>query len=123
MPKVMVVDDAYSELQVMETILRSAGYDVLTYLDGEQLEEKIVKDRPDVVLLDIGLPGMTGYEVVGLLRKDPRLSRTLMVALTGFGQESDRVRSREAGFDEHLVKPVELDAITRLVRKHLGRGA
>jgi twitching motility two-component system response regulator PilH len=56
MPKVMVVDDAYSELQVMETILRSAGYDVLTYLDGEQLEEKIVKERPDVVLLDIVMP-------------------------------------------------------------------
>jgi CheY-like chemotaxis protein len=76
-----------------------------------------------VVLLDIGLPGMTGYEVVELLRKDPRLSRTLMVALTGFGQESDRARAREAGFDVHLVKPVELDAITRLVRKHLGRSA
>jgi CheY-like chemotaxis protein len=61
MPKVMVVDDAYSELQVMETILRSAGYDVTTYLDGEQLEDRIVKERPDVVLLDIVMPKRNGF--------------------------------------------------------------
>ena len=68
MPKVMVVDDAYSELQVMETILRSAGYDVVTYLDGDQLEEKIAKERPDVVLLDIVMPKRNGFELLRSLK-------------------------------------------------------
>ena len=72
MAKVMVVDDAYSELQVMESILRSAGHDVVTYLDGDQLEEKIVKERPDVVLLDIVMPKRNGFEVLRALRKDER---------------------------------------------------
>ena len=75
---------------------------------------------PDVILCDIGLPGMDGYEVVGRLRRLPQLERTLMVALTGFGQESDRLRALAAGFDEHLVKPVDLDTVHGVLRRRLG---
>ena len=73
MPKVMVVDDAYSELQVMETILRSAGYEVVTYLDGDELEAKIVEERPDVVLLDIVMPKRNGFEVALVIDGDVSL--------------------------------------------------
>jgi len=87
MAKVMVVDDAYSELQVMETILRSVGHDVLTYLDGEQLEEKIVKERPDVVLLDIVMPKRNGFEVtiprVLSSEQRSRYSRHLLIPEVG----------------------------------------
>ena len=72
MGKVMVVDDAYSELQVMETILRSAGHEVLTYLNGEQLEDKIAAEQPDVVLLDIVMPKRNGFDVLrGRVRSRP----------------------------------------------------
>jgi CheY-like chemotaxis protein len=70
---------------------------------------------PDVVFLDIGLPGMDGYEVARRMRQRPGGADLRLVALTGYGQASDRQRSREAGFDTHLVKPVELDAVRALV--------
>ena len=77
--------------------------------------------RPEVVLLDIGLPGMDGYEVARRLRERPEFERTLLVALTGWGQEADRRRSREAGFDHHLVKPANPEAILELLIKN-GKG-
>jgi CheY-like chemotaxis protein len=82
MAKVLVVDDAYSELQVIETILRSVGHDVLTYLDGEELEEKIVEERPDVMLLDIVMPKRNGYEVLRGVRKDERTKHTRVVVVS-----------------------------------------
>ena len=71
--------------------------------------------RPDLVLLDIGLPGLSGYEVARQLRDDPGLAGTVLVAMTGYGQEEDRRRSREAGFDHHLVKPIDPQAVQALV--------
>ena len=71
--------------------------------------------RPDVVLLDIGLPGMSGYEVAERLRESPETGGAKLVALTGWGQEDDRRRSRSAGIDVHLVKPVDPDALMRLL--------
>jgi CheY-like chemotaxis protein len=121
--QLLIVDDNVDAAELLAEALQQDGDEVRLARAGPEALAACASFTPDVVLLDIGLPGMTGYEVVGLLRKDPRLSRTLMVALTGFGQESDRARAREAGFDVHLVKPVELEAITRLVRKHLGRSA
>ena len=70
---------------------------------------------PQVALLDIGLPGMDGYELARRLRARPGLARAVLVALTGWGQEEDRRRAREAGFDHHLVKPVELSALRELL--------
>jgi two-component system CheB/CheR fusion protein len=71
--------------------------------------------RPDAVLLDIGLPGMSGYEVARALRDRPETRGTLVVAMTGYGQEADRRRSREAGIDHHLVKPLDPAEIRRLL--------
>ena len=119
MAKVMVVDDAYSELQVMETILRSVGHDVLTYLDGEQLEEKIVKERPDVVLLDIVMPKRNGFEVLRSLRKDERTKQTRVVVVSSKNQESDRVWGLRQGADEYLSKPFTPEQLIAVVRRFL----
>jgi twitching motility two-component system response regulator PilH len=119
MAKVMVVDDAYSELQVMETILRSVGHDVLTYLDGEQLEEKIVKERPDVVLLDIVMPKRNGFEVLRSLRKDERTKQTRVVVVSSKNQESDRVWGMRQGADEYLPKPFTTEQLLTIVRRFL----
>jgi twitching motility two-component system response regulator PilH len=119
MPKVMVVDDAYSELQVMETILRSAGYDVLTYLDGEQLEEKIVKDQPDVVLLDIVMPKRNGFDVLRGVRRDERTKQARVIVVSSKNQDSDRVWGMRQGADEYLAKPFTPDQLLALVRRFL----
>ena len=119
MSKVMVVDDAYSELQVMETILRSAGHDVVTYLDGDQLEEKIVKERPDVVLLDIVMPKRNGFEVLRALRKDERTRQTRVIVVSSKNQESDRIWGMRQGADEYLAKPFTADQLLAIVRRFL----
>src|SRR4030095_9777848 len=101
MPKVMVVDDAYSELQVMETILRSAGYDVTTYLDGEQLEDRIVNERPDVVLLAIVMPKRNGFEALRGVRRDERTKQARVIVVSSKNQESDRIWGMRQGADEY----------------------
>src|SRR5207247_8471625 len=111
------VDDAYSELRVMETILRSVGHDVLTYLDGDQLEEKIVKERPDVVLLDIVMPRRNGYEVLRSLRKDARTRETRVVVVSSKNQQSDRVWVRRQGAGDYLPSACPSEQLV----PHVGR--
>ena len=97
--------------------------------DGVAAVSKARELLPDVVLLDIGLPGKDGYQVARELRGHRELDGVVLVALTGYGQEQDRLRSREAGFDEHLVKPASIDdlqrvlAMTRPIRDWIGRSA
>jgi len=110
MAKVMVVDDAYSELQVMETILRSAGHDVVTYLDGDEL---------DVVLLDIVMPKRNGFEALRGLRKDERTKQTRVVVVSSKNQESDRIWGIRQGADEYLPKPFTPDQLLTIVRRFL----
>jgi PAS domain S-box-containing protein len=105
--RVLVVDDNLDSLESMETLLQIWGHEVRTANDGPAALAVAEEYRPDVVLLDIGLPGMDGYEVAQRLREIPGLGNTVLVAVTGYGQESDRRRTREAGFNRHLVKPVE----------------
>jgi twitching motility two-component system response regulator PilH len=117
MGKVMVVDDAHSDLQVMETILRSAGHDVVTSLDGDQLEDKIVNERPDLVLLDIVMPKRNGYEALRGLRKDDRTKATRVVVVSSKNQESDRVWGMRQGADEYLPKPFTPEQLLAVVRR------
>jgi CheY-like chemotaxis protein len=74
---------------------------------------------PDVMLIDIGLPGMNGYELAQAIRRDPTLKQLMLVALTGYGQPEDRAAALAAGFDYHLVKPIDLDALGRLVERRM----
>jgi len=119
MGKVMVVDDAYSELQMMETILKSAGHQVITYLDGEALEDKMAAERPDVLLLDIVMPKRNGYEILRTLKKDERTRHTPVVVVSSKNQESDRAWGKRQGADEYLMKPFTADELLKAVRVFL----
>jgi len=113
--RVLVVDDNVDTVTTLEMLLRESGYDVRTAYEGSTVLEAALDYRPNVVLLDIGLPGMNGYEVAKQIRQQPALKNVVLVATTGYGQESDRKRSQEAGFDYHLVKPVELATLEKLL--------
>jgi PAS domain S-box-containing protein len=113
--RVLIVDDNVDAAEMLGEALGAFGHVVSVAADGPSALELAAKAPPEVALLDIGLPVMDGYEVARRLREIPGCKRTRLIALTGYGQESDRERSRQAGFDQHLVKPVDLDEVTRAV--------
>jgi signal transduction histidine kinase len=113
--RVLLVEDNLDAAEALGELLRLWGHQVEMAHDGVAALHGAREGRPDVVLLDIGLPGMDGYEVAGRLRATPGLERVTLIALTGYGQEADRQRSRLAGFDHHLVKPVDLDGLRALL--------
>jgi PAS domain S-box-containing protein len=113
--RIVVVDDNQDAADSLALLLRLVGQDVRTAYDGPTGLDQVQAFRPDLVFLDIGMPGMDGYEVARRLRQQPDLKDVLLVALTGWGQEEDRRRSREAGFHRHLVKPVEPSALEALL--------
>jgi CheY-like chemotaxis protein len=96
-------------------LLRVLGAEVALAHTGRAALEAVAAWRPDVVLLDIGMPGMDGYEVARRIRADPDNRHISLIALTGWGQEEDRQRSSAAGFDHHLVKPADLDQLRQLL--------
>jgi CheY-like chemotaxis protein len=107
-PKVLVVDDSVDGAEMLAAALSAKGYDTRVAHDAPVALRIAADFQPDVALLDIGLPVMDGYELAARLRQMPELNGMKLIALTGYGQESDRRKSREAGFDHHLVKPVDL---------------
>ncbi|QEH34530.1 Aerobic respiration control sensor protein ArcB [Aquisphaera giovannonii] len=119
--RVLVVDDNEDMAEVLAGVLRLAGHEVRTALDGPGALEEARSFRADVVFLDIGLPGMSGYEVARRLRRDPASGDALIVALTGGGLDEDKRQAKEAGIDLHLTKPVEFpqieEAFSRLPRR------
>ncbi len=113
--RVLVVDDNRDAAESLGTLLRMLGHEVYLAFDGLTALEAARRYRPDLVLLDIGLPGMHGYDVAQRIRKQPELREVVLVAVTGWGQEEDRRRAREAGFDHHLTKPLNRTALERLL--------
>lgn len=116
--KVLVVDDNADSAESLSLIFSLQGYEVRTAHDGQAALDAVAEFAPDVVLLDIGLPGVDGYEVARRLRAQPETRAALLIALTGYGQERDRERAQEAGFDHHIVKPADFAELIRLVTKH-----
>jgi signal transduction histidine kinase len=113
--RVLVVDDNHDAAETLATILEISGHEVWLAHDGAEALTLVERHRPEIVLLDIGLPKIDGYEVARRLRLDPRWQDVLLVAVTGYGKEEDRDRGRLAGFDHHLVKPVDLEALRELL--------
>jgi CheY-like chemotaxis protein len=114
--RVLVVDDNTDAANSLARLLtRLYGQDVRVSNDGPSALEAAEEFRPEMVLLDIGMPEMDGYEVARRLRSRPGFEQPLLVALTGWGQQSDRRRSAEAGFDRHLVKPVDPELLEDLL--------
>jgi PAS domain S-box-containing protein len=113
--RVLVVDDNWDAAASLGVVLRRAGHNTRTAHDGLQALTAAEQFRPDVVLLDIGLPKLNGYEVAQRIREQPWGSRTALIATTGWGQTADRTKSQESGFDHHLVKPIDPGTLLRLV--------
>jgi signal transduction histidine kinase len=115
--RILVVDDKRDAAESMAILLRLRGHEVLVAYDGREALEIAALAQPSVVLLDIGLPETDGYEVCRRLRQQGMVE-TQIIAMTGYGQERDRQRSREAGFDAHTVKPVDIDEVLKLLAIH-----
>jgi PAS domain S-box-containing protein len=113
--RVLVVEDNVDAADSLGALLEVLGHHVQIANDGPRALDLARAHPPDLMLVDIGLPGMDGYEVAREIRRDPRLRHVVLVALTGYGREEDRTRALEAGFDRHLVKPVEPDTLQSLV--------
>jgi len=112
--RVLVVDDNRDAADSLGMLLEVAGADARVVYDGPTALEALPVYCPQVVLLDVGMPGMDGYSVARRIREDPRYGSVALIALTGFGQEQDRLRSLSAGFDHHLTKPADLNVLERL---------
>ena len=110
----LVVDDNVDTARGLARLLKLLGHDVRVAHDGPTAIEVARAHRPEIVLLDIGLPGMDGYEVARRLRAEECCKDALIIAVSGYGQQEDLRRSQEAGFDHHLVKPVDYDALMTL---------
>jgi CheY-like chemotaxis protein len=117
--RVLVVDDNADAREALQYLLEEDGHEVTSAGDGPAAIEEARRSRPEVVLLDIGLPGMDGYEVARVLRTEPGCRGALIVAVSGYGQADDRARSRLAGFDQHLLKPVSPERLLEVVRESM----
>jgi CheY-like chemotaxis protein len=118
--RILVVDDNQDSADSLAMLLQLSGHEVHTAHDGLEAVEAATQLQPDMILLDIGLPGLDGYEAARRIRGQQRDKDLKLVALTGWGQEEDRRRSEEAGFDAHMVKPVDLATLSNLL---VGLGA
>lgn len=121
--RVLVVEDNVDAAEALQMLLEVLGHRGRVVHDGLAALDAARRIRPDVMLVDIGLPGIDGYEVARRVRSAPDLRTILLVALTGYGQADDRERAMAAGFDRHLVKPVDPDGLDTLLRVHASRGA
>lgn len=115
--RVLVVEDMRALREMMVQLLRKLGHEVEFVENGTSALQKLSQEVPEVVFSDIAMPGMTGYELARQIRQRPDSAGIYLVALTGFGQSADREKALEAGFDEHMIKPVDIDVLKALFEK------
>jgi CheY-like chemotaxis protein len=113
--RVLVVEDNPDAAESLAMLIRLHGHEARIARDGPEALSLVEAYRPDVALVDIGLPGIDGYEVARRLRARPELLGVVLVALTGYSGPEERLRSHEAGFDRHMVKPVDIVELERLL--------
>jgi CheY-like chemotaxis protein len=113
--RILVADDNQDSANSLSILLRLGGHEVETVHDGLQAVEAAARSRPDAILLDIGMPGLNGYEAARRIREQPWGATLQLIALTGWGAADDRRKSQEAGFDVHLVKPVNYEELVRVL--------
>jgi PAS domain S-box-containing protein len=121
--RVLIVDDNADAADSLGLLLQLGGHTTCIARDGPEALKVVTEFKPDIALLDIGLPGMNGYDVARAMRRMPELGSPLLVAVTGWGAPEDRLQSKEAGFDEHLTKPVDISMIEFLLTALLARQA
>jgi DNA-binding response OmpR family regulator len=111
----LIVDDNRDAADSLAMLLRTTGNDIRTAYDGLEAVQVANEFRPEVVLLDIGLPKIDGHEVAQRLRREPWAQHACLIAVTGWSDETDRARSRASGFDHHLVKPLDTGHLAKLL--------
>lgn len=113
--RVVVIDDNADIRESLQMLLAMWGHEVAMAAEGRAGVALVVRDRPDVALIDVGLPGMNGYDVAREIRQSLPKGATKLIAVTGFGQPSDRELAKQAGFDMHLLKPISPEVLQRLL--------
>ena len=114
--RLMVIDDNKDAADSMALLVETAGHRVRTAYDGQEALDLASIFAPDVLLLDLGVPGLNGFEIARRIRRQPWGRKVALIAVTGWGQEQDRQRTAEAGFDAHLIKPVGTADLLRALR-------
>ena len=120
--KVLIADDNQDAADTLALLLGLDGHEILTAHDGLRALELAREALPELALLDIGMPGLNGFELAAAIRREPWSQGMRLVAVTGWGQEQDRRRALESVFDDHLTKPVDPEALSRLVSVPFSRG-
>ena len=115
--RILIVDDNRDSADSLAQILQGEGYAVETAYDGKQALETADRIHPAIVLLDIQLPKLTGYDLARELRRFERAPRPLLIAISAWGEESDKLAAKNAGFDHHLTKPIDLPALLELLAR------
>ena len=115
--RILIVDDNVDLARGLARLLQIHGHEVQIAHDGLSGLDKARESKPEVVLLDIGLPGMDGYQVAARLRRDEAVMGATLIAISGYGQDEDRRLAREAGFDHHLVKPIDSDDLIKILEE------
>lgn len=113
--RILIAEDNRDSADSLKTLLEALGYEAQVAYDGESAVRAAAAQRPDVILMDIGLPGLNGHDAAQQIRLQNPGMEVLIVALTGWGQESDRKRSAAAGIDHHLVKPLDLELLKEIL--------
>lgn len=116
MSKIMVVDDSYAELQLMESYLKAAQHTVVSLPNADGLEDKVASEKPDLIVLDVVMPGRNGFQVCRDLKNDDRFKRIPIVLCTSKGQESDKFWGQQQGANGHVVKPFKSDELLQAVK-------
>jgi CheY-like chemotaxis protein len=114
--RVLIIEDNHDAREMFRMMLELAGHEVLEAGDGLAGLELLKAERPDVAVIDVGLPGLNGYEIARRFRAEPNSDEVMLVALTGYGTPDAQERSRLAGFDHHLIKPVNAEALQEILR-------
>ncbi|MCK4261469.1 response regulator [bacterium] len=117
--RILIVDDEPHIIKVLTIRLEKAGYEVIAAMDGQETLNKVRKEMPDLIILDLMLPGIDGYKVCRLLKFDERYKHIPIIVLTARVEEEDRKRSMEVGADEYITKPIKPDEFLDTIKKHL----
>jgi two-component system, cell cycle response regulator DivK len=120
MKRILVAEDRPSSRELICTVLDSAGYEILQAVDGEDALEKALGNAVDLIILDLQMPKIDGFGVLGALRKDERFAGTPILALTASAMQGDRERALDAGFSSYIAKPVDLKGLRSEIRRFLG---
>ena len=119
-PRLVIVEDNADSRQMLRTLLELEGFQVWVAEDGHQGLAAIHQRRPDVALIDVGIPGIDGFELARTVRGDQEVGSNIrLIAVTGYGREEDRRAAREAGFDDHFLKPINPKELRRVLSRNL----